>query len=481
MTKRPSGGTRNGDHAAESKSPSTRRVGHANAAGSGAGAMAIAGKWTFAAVALIATPAVAQDREGLDLSGTMRLRYEAIANQPRAGFGRDDDLVNLRTTLLAKYQTGPFTIGAELWDSRVYGEDAATPVTTGEVNAFELVQAWVGARATIGSTKLSAQAGRFTLNIGSRRLVAADEYRNTTNGYTGLRADLATASGITATAIYVLPQQRRPDDAEALRANAVAFDHEGFDLVLWGGTAAKARALGPATIEASFYHLGERDEPARPTRDRSLDTYGGRVFRDPAKGKADGEVEAFYQSGSISASLAPAAARLPVSAWFVHASAGYSLRDPLNTRVSLQYDRASGDRAGGRYGRFDTLYGMRRADLAPAGLYNAVGRANISTPGARIEIAPSSRWDAFVTYHALWLAERTDAFSTTGVRDASGRSGGFAGHQIDSRFRWWLRPAKLRLELDGVLLTKGRFLQAASNAPPGGTTTYGAINLSASF
>ena len=441
----------------------------------------VSGKWAFTACALSATPAFAQNSDGLDLSGTIRLRYEAIADQPRAGFGRDDDLVNLRTTVLAKYQSGPFTVGAELWDSRVYGEDRATPVTTGEVNTLEFVQAWVGAKAAIGSTKLAAQAGRFTLNIGSRRLVAADDYRNTTNGYTGLRADIATASGITATALYVLPQQRRPDDAASLRDNAVALDHEGFDLVLWGGTAAKAKALGSITAEASFYHLGERDQPGRPTRDRSLDTYGGRVFRDPARGKADIELEGYYQSGTISASAAPTAARLPVSAWFAHASAGYSFRDTLNTRVSLQYDRASGDGPGGRYGRFDTLYGMRRADLAPAGLYNAVGRANISTPGARLEIAPSSRWDVFVTYRALWLAERTDGFSTTNVRDASGRSGNFAGHQIDSRVRWWVRPAKLRLELDGVVLAKGRFLEDAPNAPPGGTTAYGAINLTAAF
>lgn len=443
--------------------------------------MAISGKWALAAFAITATPAFGQSKDGFDLSGTIRLRYEAIANQPRAGFGRDDDLVSLRSTVLAKYQSGPFTIGAELWDSRVYGGDTATPVTTGEVNTLEFVQAWVGAKTMIGSTKVSAQAGRFMLNIGSRRLIAADDYRNTTNGYTGLRADIASANGVTATAIYVLPQQRRPDDPDSLRANAVGLDHEGFDLVLWGGTAAKAKALGTVTAEASFYHLGERDQPGRPTRDRSLDTYGGRVFRDPAKGTTDGEVEAYYQSGTISASIGPGAARLPVSAWFVHASAGYSFRDALNTRVALQYDRASGDRAGGHYGRFDTLYGMRRADLAPAGLYNAVGRANISAPGARLEIAPSPRWDAFVTYHALWLAERTDSFSTTGVRDASGRSGGFAGHQIDARMRWWPRPAKLRLELDGVLLAKGRFLNDAPNAPHGGTTAYGAVNLSAAF
>ncbi|QDZ06849.1 hypothetical protein FPZ24_04620 [Sphingomonas panacisoli] len=426
-------------------------------------------------------PAVAQDKDGLDLSGTIRLRYEAITDQSRTGSNRNDNLINLRTTLLASYQSGPFTIAGELWDSRVYGENGGTPVTTGEVNTFELVQAYVGVKGSIGKAKLSAQAGRFTLNIGSRRLIAADDYRNTTNGFTGLRADLATTDGFTATAIYVFPQQRRPDDATSLRRNTVVFDHEGFDLVLWGGTAAWAKAFGPVTAEASFYHLGERDTPGRPTRDRSLNTYGGRLFRDPAAGKADGEVEAFYQSGSISASSTAGAAALPVSAWFIHASAGYTFAGPMKARLSLQYDRASGDRTGGKYGRFDTLFGMRRAELAPAGLYNAVGRANISSPGIRLEVAPSKRWDAFLSYRALWLAERTDSFSTTGVRDASGRSGAFAGNQFDGRFRWWVRPAKLRFEVDGVILEKGRFLEHAPNAPAGGTTAYVSFNLTASF
>jgi len=438
-------------------------------------------RWLILGLATWPVSAFAQDKEGLDLSGTMRLRYEAITNQPRTASNRNDDLINLRTTLLARYQTGPFTIAGELWDSRVYGENNGTPVTTGEVNTFELVQAYVGVKGSVGKTTLSAQAGRFTLNIGSRRLVAADDYRNTTNGFTGLRADLATANGITATAIYVLPQQRRPDDPASLRRNAIVFDHEGFDLVLWGGTAAKTKMFGPITAEASFYHLGERDTPGRPTRDRSLDTYGGRLISDPAAGKADGEVEAFYQSGTISASTAAGAATLPVSAWFVHAAAGYTFAGPSKARLSLQYDRASGDRAGGKYGRFDTLFGMRRAELAPAGLYNAVGRANISSPGIRLEVAPSKRWDAFLSYRALWLAERTDSFSTTGVRDASGRSGAFAGNQLDGRLRWWVRPAKLRFEVDGVILAKGRFLEDAPNAPAGRTTAYVSFNLTASF
>ncbi len=437
---------------------------------------------TLIPTALIAAaPALAQQGDGFDLAATVRLRYEAIDNQVRVGADPSDTLVNLRTTLSATYRDGPLTLAAELWDSRVWGADPGTPVSTNEVNTLELVQAYAAYRTRVAGTPVTLQGGRFTLNIGSRRLVAADDYRNTTNGYTGIKADIGKAGGVTATLAYVLPQQRRPDDAASLRSGRVVWDREGFDQVLWGGTLGKAKAIGPVNLEASFFHLGERDTVGRPTRDRSLNTYGARVMRDPAAGKADFEVEAFHQSGRISASTAATAARLPVSASFVHAELGYTLRDAWKTRVALEGDRASGDAPGGKFGRFDTLFGMRRADLAPSGLYNAVGRANLVAVGPRVETTPSKRVDLLATWRALWLAERTDSFSTTGVRDASGRSGDFAGHQVDARVRWWLLPDRLRFEWTGVVLTKGRFLREAPNAQRGGTTLYNSFNLTASF
>ena len=91
----------------------------------------------------------------------------------------------------------------------------------------------------------------MALNVGSRRLVAADEYRNTTAGYTGLFAEVTAPRGGKAVLLYTLPQRRLPDDLASLRDNEVAIDRESFDLVLWGGTLAKAHALGAATVRAS--------------------------------------------------------------------------------------------------------------------------------------------------------------------------------------------------------------------------------------
>lgn len=161
-----------------------------------------------------------------------------------------------------------------------------------------------------------------------------------------------------------------------------------------------------------------------------------------------------------------------MEAWFVHVDAGYSFPGPARLRVSLEFDQASGDGPGRTFRRFDTLFGMRRADLAPAGIYSAIGRTNILTPGLRIEAAPGKRFDAFAVYRAMWLADRTDAFSTTGVRDPTGQSGRFAGHQVEARMRYWLVPGLLRAEVNGVWLAKGRFLNSAPNAPRTGDTHY---------
>ncbi len=441
-----------------------------------------------AVAAGLAGPALAQGKvvetsDGLTLSGSVRLRYEVIDGQPRPGFTDRDDLISLRTTLFGEYRKGPVRIGAEFFDSRVFEDDTGSPAGTSEVNTAELVQAYVAADfdSPFADGKASVQAGRFTLNLGSRRLVAADDYRNTTNGYTGVRLEAALPAGARATATWVMPQVRLPEDSASLRDSQVEWDRESDDLTLWGAVLARPNTFGKTMIEASYFHLEEKDAAGRPTRDRSLDTFGLRLIRDPAAGKLDFEVEVIGQTGEISASTSPAAARLDVEAGFMHAELGYSFRAASKPRLAFEFDYASGDDNDASFGRFDTLYGMRRADLAPSGIYNAVGRANIVGAGLRLEAAPGPRLDVFVAYRGLWLASANDSFSTSGVRDASGDSGRYAGQQLEGRVRYWLVPDALRLEVNALWLDKGRFLRDAPNAPGNGDTAYATLSLIALF
>ena len=431
-----------------------------------------------------ATPVWSQAaQDGWSLSGSFRARYEALEGQSRAGFSASDDLFSLRTQILGEYRGEGWRIGGEIYDSRAYGANRGSAISTSEVNALELVQAYAAtslAEPFGAGTSLALQAGRFTLNLGSRRLVAADDYRNTTNGYTGLRADLRWTGNISATIFYTLPQQRRPDDAASIRNNEIAFDAEGFDQQLWGGLVSLPGPLG-AALEMGYVGFAETDTPGRPTRNRNLHNLDLRLIRNPAANVFDYEAEIIYQTGSIRRSLAATAPTQGVSAWFAHVDMGYTFAGEMKPRLSLEYDYASGGTTGGTYGRFDTLFGMRRADLAPSGIYAQIGRANIATPGVRFEMELPPTVDAFVAYRPMWLADPHDAFSTSGVTDGSGASGDFAGHQIEGRIRWWIMPQVLRAELNGAWIGKGRFLNTAPNAPRTGDTGYVSLALSAFF
>lgn len=417
----------------------------------------------------------------LDISGSVRIRQEAISGQLRSGFNADDTLTSLRTRLYARYGSETLYAEGELYDSRVYGDNPGTPVTTGEVNAAELVQASLTYKANLSEgVPLRLQAGRFTLNLGSRRLVAADDYRNTTNGYTGLRADIGDPRRANLTAIYVLPQRRLPDDRASIDRGEVVWDREGAEARLWGAVGSLPLGVDRARLEATAIAFDERDTSDAATRDRSLSTLGLRYFREAEPEAFDFDVEAYFQTGTISASAAPAAPTLDVSASFVHLEAGYQWGRAWKPRLSAEFDYASGDKPGGDFERFDTLFGMRRAEIAPAGLYNAVGRANLLSPGVRVEVSPGKRAEAFAAWRGLWLAEATDSFSTTGLRDASGAAGRFAGHQIDMRVRYWLVPDRLRLEANGVLVAHGDYLKALR---PGERdfTAYASLDLTFSF
>ena len=406
-----------------------------------------------------------KDETGLLVTASSRLRYETVDGRPRPGYATSEDVVLLRTGIAAEYGPGPFAIGAELIDSRGYDIGKTSQIGRDDVNALEVPQAYVKLRLddTPGlGGRLAVQAGRFLLNLGSGRLVATDEYRNTVNGFTGIQVELDPDRNHAVTLFYVLPQERLPDAAEAIRRNAVRIDRETFDDVLFGGLLRRKAVLGAAQLELGFYRLVERDSPGRTTAARHLNTFDARLARESAARVVDYDLEGVFQAGRASDSTMATAANARVAAGFAHAAVGYTFPHRFKPRVSLFYDYASGDRPGGRLTRFDTLFGSRRDDLGPSGTYAGVARENLSAPGVRFEAKPGKRVELLADYRGLWLASRYDRFYN--VVDRTGRSGSFAGQQLSGRLRLWLIPDHLRLESNAALLFKGRFLREAPQA-----------------
>lgn len=421
--------------------------------------------------------------DALTVSATVRARAEGIDGQFRPSPAAADSLFSLRTQLAIEYDTGPVRFGGELWDARAYGEAPTSSITTSDVNTLELVQAY--AKIELGDGRKGAKGGhglltlgRQTMDIGSRRLVARNRFRQTTNGFTGANLEWTTHGGARLQAFWTMPQIRRPDDAQGLQDNAVKFDLETTRVQFFGAHAALPNVLG-GTFETYGFRLAEQDGANRLTRNRRLWTLGARAFARPAVGQWDHDFEGAYQFGTARRSTGAAdVADLTVSAWFLHAEAGYTLKAAWKPRVTALFDAASGDGGkAGRYGRFDTLYGARRFDFGPTALYGALQRTNIISPGLRLEAAADKRTDVMVSYRALWLENARDAFATTGVKDGSGASGRFAGHQAEARLRHWLVPDLLQAETGGAVLFKRGVLRSAPNAPASGNSVYGYFDL----
>ena len=194
-------------------------------------------------------------------------------------------------------------------------------------------------------------------------------------------------------------------------------------------------------------------------------------------------MEGGWQTGETRNSTSAADLRdLDVDAQYLHLEVGKTFDAAWSPRVSLEYDFASGDESAtdGDYNRFDGLFGPRRPDFGPPGAYGPLGRSNLNSPGVRLEVAPNKRWDAMAFYRALYLDEATDSFANTGVRDATGRSGDFAGHQFEARARYWIVPKSTRLEFGVAKLFNGEFLDDAPNAT-GAETLFGYVELNQTF
>lgn len=418
--------------------------------------------------------------ENLFLEVSHRTRYEFLNDEFRAGQNGDSDIVVFRTLVHGGvHLPHGFKIGAELQDSRAE-QNADNRLTTGIVNAAELLRAYLAVtrEETLGGT-LSAQAGRITMDMGSRRLVARNRYRNTINGFTGVDVIWRGAEGAGNTELrgfWTLPVQRKPVARKRLLDNDAVFDNESLDQQLWGLFG--ARDLG-AFGRGEIYFLGLHESDLRH---RELYTPGFRFFKAAAPAAFDYTFESAVQFGESRASLRDTR-NLNHLAHFHHLTVGYTFDVLASPRVALQYDYASGDENpdDGSNERFDTLFGARRFEWGPTGIYGPFARANLHTPGIRIQAQPHERVTTFVAYRGYWLASDQDAWVPNRVRNGTGRANDFVGSQIELRVRFKLIPGNVMLEAGYAHLFAGDFIDEAPNSNRQGDSDYVYTQISLDF
>ncbi len=415
--------------------------------------------------------------EWLTLSIEHRTRYETLDDAFRKDARGGDQVVAFRTLVLGEARLGAWRVGGEFIDARVAGDDSGTPLDNTVVNTTDLLQAYVAwdSKDLLGSgLAFNLKAGRQTLDLGNRRLVARNAFRNTINSFTGLDLVLTNPNHWSLRSFFFLPDFRLPSDTEQLRAERSVLDREDPGNYFWGlyGTM-QTLPLG-ARGEVYVFDLHENDEPGLATRDRRLYTPGLRLYREAQAGEWDAEFEFAYQTGTSRPSTRSTdSTSLNHDAHFEHLQVGYTFACPWTPRVVAQYDYASGDDdpTDSNNNRFDTLFGARRFEFGPTGIWGAIARSNISSPGYRLILKPNATVTANIAHRAYWLASRRDAWNYTPVtasgtlQDATGRSGDFVGHQIEAWVTWNLMPKNIILEGGWAHLIKGQFARNAPGAP----------------
>ena len=415
----------------------------------------------------------------LSLSGDHRTRYERLSNQFRAGLEGTARALMLRTRVSVELDLGRFRLRAELQDSRSYLADSATAVTTSMVNPLEPLHAAVeipldgllrrGSRSVL-------RAGRFTMDIGGRRLISRNRFRNTSDGFTGVEWRWTGPDDSGVRAFYTLPVARRVSGD--VLDNRPRLDKERAGVRLWGVRFSRADLPWGDRGEVYYYGLSEEDAPGVATADRRLQTIGVRFHRPATLAGFDYELESVVQFGHSRASRA-ATVELDHFAHLQHIAAGYTFAAPGTPRLRLQFDHASGDRdpADGRNNRFSSLYGSRSFEFGPSGIHGAFARANLTTPGVRLTLAPRSGVNVTGSARGYWLASSADEWTTAGIANTGESSARHVGTQWELIAGWELVAARARLEAGVVRLNAGELMRNAAK----GDATFTFVGTTLSF
>ncbi len=456
-------------------------------------------KLAAAAVCLVSLPASAQDAENkpfrlqtalhlpdwLKLSGSIRPRYETLANPFVAGRTGSDELLGMQSAFKAEIDAGDFVFVGEIVDARrLIGNDGGG--APAEIDALEPVQifaAWRPNDFLVSGAELDLTVGRFTMDIGSRRLVSRSGFRNILSSFDGVRGIWSGPGKIEVVAFYTAPTTREPSDVPSALDNEVVFNPVLNDARFAGLHAA---APLPLSIVGEVYVLDfdEDDGDVAQTRNRDLSTIGIRFKRAPKESTWDFDLEYAQQTGSVRSSTNPAdITDLDHDASMLHAEAGWTFDAPWSPRISLHYDLVSGDKSPNDLNseRFDPLFGDRSFEFGPTSIYGAILRANLDSPGIRIEAEPNSRNELMAMVRQVRLESATDSFANSNVRDPTGASGDEVGTQVELRWRYQVIPSSIRLSVGGAALIRGDFLKTAPNATLEGDTYYGYTELAFTF
>lgn len=397
----------------------------------------------------------------LDLGLEHRTRFEVYDHpwRPSQTSGRTDPQIQQRSRVRFGLNGGPFRFLFEGQDARVHLDDSGDFVNGTTQNEMDILQLFISATAkNVLETGLRTDLhfGRLTMDFGRRRLIARNDFRNTTNAFDGVHWQLAKDKVWRIRAFLVEPVFR--DD--------VQLDEQSEKSVFWGIYGETSQI---PWLRLNTYYFGLNDQSnATVSSQRTFSTFGMRLYESPKKSRMDYEIESVWQTGKRG--------ETDHFAHFQHIDLGYTFDLPWSPRFLIHYDYASGDRNANdsQDSAFDTLFGARRFEYMPTGNFGPFFRTNLSSPGWRLIVVPAKDWKFQVKHRVWYLATSHGLFSNGNgatLRDASGGSGNYLGQDVELRAEWKMND---NIEFDAGYdhWFKGSYfdrLPATAGLPPGGS------------
>ncbi len=423
------------------------------------------------------------DTDWLDLGLEFRARQEYRNND----FRRDQQNVDTPLLLRTRAYVGiknildPLRFAVEVQDSdRSFGEYPRQNDTR-DVGQADILQAYaelnfkqtfLGKDGLGNDRPIWIRAGRHAWEAGDRRLVARNEWRNTTNTFEGLRSNIGDKKNDWQLELFaVKPVQRftnsidKADDAQHFYGSI--FNYRGWSDVV--------------TFEPSYFLLKQDGSKvkfdsngiaAKPSAkiDREIHTAGLRAYGQIPKTQWDFDASYLQQWGHQQRKDRNGVfkADLDHDAYAYNAEIGYSFKHPWKPRFSAFYGVASGDKdnddnTGNQ--RFERLFGFAR----PWSNDDYIQMENIRSPKVRVEFEPNVSFldnvkvdTGFSWYHLDSAKDRWNAGAN--LQDKTGASGKDLGKEYDLRVRFPINQYA-SLNLGYAYFWAGDFIKNAVKIP----------------
>lgn len=326
----------------------------------------------------------------------------------------------------------PLRGAVELGDSRK--NNGLYPKDNRDVNTTDIIQAYaelyfdkILPKDDLGNKRPTfLRYGRMAMEMTDRRLIAINQWRNTTNNFRGFRMQIG--------------QDKNDYQIDFLLLNPILRDINDYDKpdknqefrVIIGHWRKWSKVI---TLEPFYMALKQNASINNGNKPRNIQGLGLRLYGFIKNTGLNYDVSGMYQFGEDN--------HKTQKAYSFTTEIGYTFKKVVyKPRISAFIGYASGDKNpnDNENNRFERFFGFAR----PWSADDYIIMENIIAPKIRLELQSKIK-NTLVKldtgYNFYWLASQTDRFNnllggSTNNRDLLGESGSFLGHNFDCRIRF---------------------------------------------